>query len=98
MAAGHLTLLCSIVGWGALGVLCTFACLIASLFERRTGVETHAGVLAVSSAVLVATGVAESIGWQASFSNLTSVLLALSGVATVASVWRIYALMVGGVR
>ena len=85
----------SLLGWGALGVLCAFLCLIARLFQRRTGLRTRPEALAVAGAVLVGTGVLETVAGDGSFSSVTSALLAFAGVVMVAAVLRVYGLMVG---
>jgi len=98
LAASDLGLYCGIVGWVALAVLCLFACLIARLFERRTGVRTRVQILAAASMVLVATGLVDCVGWRAEWTNITSAVLAASGVATAAAALRVYVLMVGDAR
>jgi hypothetical protein len=82
-----------IAAWIALGLVCAFAFLIARLFQRRSRVRTRPGVFALAAGVLVGTGVVDSLACCAPFTNPTSWLLALAGVATVVAVVRIYGIM-----
>lgn len=87
-----------LIAWGSLGVLCVFTYLIARLFQRRSGISTKPLLFGLAAAVLVGTGVAEAIRCCGPFPNTTSYLLAVFGLATVAAVFHVYALMTGAAR
>ncbi|MHB0876236.1 MAG: hypothetical protein ACYC5O_09350 [Anaerolineae bacterium] len=87
-----------LIGWGAFGVLCVFMCLIARLFQRRSGIHTRPAMLALASGALAGVGLLESLRRPGPFPNWTSSLMAVAGVALVVAVIHIYGLMSGGPR